>query len=145
LTEAKVELLVNVDVPDLERAIAFYRDGLGLTLARRLFGGTVAEMAGASSKVYLLTKAAGSPAVAGGGTTSVRDYRRHWTPIHIELIVADVEEAARRAVAAGARLEGEIQTLVWGRLAVFGDPFGHGFCLIEFRGRGYGEVEEGAS
>jgi hypothetical protein len=33
-------LLANVDVDDLERGIAFYREGLG----RRLFDGTVAAM-----------------------------------------------------------------------------------------------------
>jgi catechol 2,3-dioxygenase-like lactoylglutathione lyase family enzyme len=31
-----VQLLINVDVDDLERAIEFYRSALGLTLKRRL-------------------------------------------------------------------------------------------------------------
>ena len=44
-----MQLYVNIDVDDVDRAIAFYTSGLGLTLARRLFGGAVAEMAGASS------------------------------------------------------------------------------------------------
>jgi catechol 2,3-dioxygenase-like lactoylglutathione lyase family enzyme len=39
--------LINVDVDDLEKAIEFYRSALGLTLKRRLFNDTVAEMAGA--------------------------------------------------------------------------------------------------
>jgi uncharacterized glyoxalase superfamily protein PhnB len=45
-----------------------------------------------------------------------------------------------RATMAGARLEGEVETHVWGRIAVLADPFGHGFCLIEFLGRGYDEI-----
>ena len=49
-----MELLVNVDVDDLERAIEFYGGALGLRLGRRLFGGSVAEMLGGSSKIYLL-------------------------------------------------------------------------------------------
>jgi predicted enzyme related to lactoylglutathione lyase len=135
-----MELLINIDVPDLERAIAFYCAALGLEVERRLFGGDVVELAGGTSRIYLLRKPAGTPSSAG--TTCRRDYDRHWTPIHFDVVVGDVEDAARRAQAAGAHLEGEIQTARWGRLAVFGDPFGHGFCLVEFRGRGYGEVEE---
>jgi hypothetical protein len=45
-----------------------------------------------------------------------------------------------RATNAGARLEGEVRTHKWGRIAVMSDPFGHGFCLIQFLGRGYDEI-----
>ena len=44
-----MQLLVNVDVNDLERAIEFYRSAFDLHLGRRLFDGLVAEMRGASS------------------------------------------------------------------------------------------------
>lgn len=136
-----MELLVNVDVPDLERGVAFYREAFGLTLARRLFAGTVAEMAGAPCRFFLLEKEDGSAPAPASGPAARRDYRRHWTPVHLELAVPDVEAAVARALAAGARLEGEIATLVWGRLAVLADPFGNGFCLIEWQSRGYDEVE----
>jgi len=34
----------------------------------------------------------------------------------------------------------------WPRhIALMADPFGHGFCLIEFRGRGYDEIAENQS
>ena len=36
-------LLVNIDVDDLEKAVAFYRDGLGLAVGRRL-GMAVADV-----------------------------------------------------------------------------------------------------
>ena len=52
-----MEMLVNIDVDDLEKAVAFYRDALGLQAERRLFDGSVVEMAGASSKIHLLAKA----------------------------------------------------------------------------------------
>lgn len=131
-------LLVNIDVDDLERGIDFYQRGLGLRLARRLFDGTVAEMVGASSRIYLLTKPAGSP--AGGATGAARDYHRHWTPVHLDFEVDDVETAVRRARDAGATLEVDVQAHVWGRIATMSDPFGHGFCLLQFTGRGYDEV-----
>ena len=41
----RVEFLVNIDVPDLEAGVRFYRDALGFELARRL-GPEVAEMTG---------------------------------------------------------------------------------------------------
>jgi len=132
-----VQLVVNIDVPDLDRAIDFYRAALGLTLKRRLFDDTVAEMAGASLPVFLLKKDAGSS--ASSTLRSQRDYGRHWTPVHLDIVVADVADAVARARAAGAMLEGEPQTYEWGRIAFMADPFGHGFCLVQFVGRGYEE------
>jgi hypothetical protein len=46
----------------------------------------------------------------------------------------------QRAVLAGARLEQPIATYKWGKLALMADPFGHGFCFIQFLGRGYDEI-----
>ena len=39
-----------------------------------------------------------------------------------------------RARAAGAVLERPIVSRKWGRMANMADPFGHGFCLLQFRG-----------
>src|SRR5262249_32395760 len=130
-----ISLIANIDVPDLDTGIEFYRQALGLRLGRRLFEGTVAEMLGGSSPIYLLAKAAGSAAVSA--TSVPRDYRRHWTPVHLDFAVEEVEDAVRQARAAGAILEGEIRAYPWGRLATMSDPFGHGFCLVQFAGRGY--------
>ncbi len=136
-----VGLLVNIDIDDLDRAVAFYAEAFGLQPARR-FGEFGVEMLGASCPVYLLAKPAGSTPTA---TTphQRRDYQRHWTPVHLDFIVPDVAAAVRRAETAGARLEGEIRTHEWGRIAVMADPFGHGFCLIEFVGRGYDAITTG--
>jgi len=130
-----VRLLVNIDVDDLETAIAFYHAAIGLALARRLFDGTVAEMVGASSTVYLLEKKAGTQ--ASPATRGRREYGRHWTPVHLDVAVADLDAAVRKATDAGAVLEGEPQTYAWGRIAFMADPFGHGFCLLQFTGNGY--------
>ena len=132
-----MELLANIDVDDLEKGIAFYTRGLGLTLGRR-FGGEAVELLGASSAVYLLVKPKGSR--ASQAIFQTRDYRRHWTPVHFDLVVADVRAATAKAQAEGAVLEGEIETHKWGHIAHMADPFGHGFCLIEFRGKGYDEI-----
>jgi len=133
------ELRICIDVDDLEKAIAFYTRGVGLTLGRR-FGGKWAELLGGSAAIDLLAKPSGSPACTG--KPPLRDYRRHWTPVHLDFAVTDLEAAVKRAREAGAVLEQDIQTQGWGRMANLADPFGHGFCLLEFRGRGYDELIE---
>ncbi len=134
-----IDLLVNIDVDDLEKAIAFYRDGLGLVPGRRLFG-NIQEMLGLSSPIYLIEKPRGS--VASPAISQQRDYRRHWTPVHLDFVVQDIAASMDRVLRAGALLEGTLQTFNWGHFATFADPFGHGFCLIEFIGRGYDELPE---
>jgi len=133
-----VELLINIDVDDLEAAVAFYRQGVGLRVGRRLFAGTVVEMLGASAPIYLLERRPGTP--AGARSTQRRDYGRHWTPVHLDIVVEDVAAAVRNAVAAGATLEGEPRSFRWGRLATLSDPFGHGLCFVQWRGKGYDEA-----
>jgi predicted enzyme related to lactoylglutathione lyase len=127
-------------VPDLERAIAFYGRGMGLALSRTLFEGTVAEMTGAPSTIYLLQKDAGSP--PSSGSKQSRDYARHWTPVHLDFVVDEIEPALERALAAGAKLEGAVETFDWGRQAVMSDPFGNGVCLIQWLNGGYDAVED---
>ncbi|MGK9234045.1 VOC family protein [Inquilinus limosus] len=132
-----MSLLVNIDVPDLDAAVAFYTAAFGLTVGRR-FGGEMAELTGWPAPVYLLRKPAGTI----GAGDSRRGYARHWTPVHLDVVVDDIAAALRRAVAAGAVAEGEIRTAAWGRLAPLADPFGHGLCLIEFLNRGYDEIAD---
>jgi len=132
-----MKLMVNIDVDDVGKAVRFYGKALGLKVARRL-GDSIVELAGAGAPVYLLAKAPGSR--AAGSISQSRDYLRHWTPVHLDFAVKDIAGATKRALAAGAAQEGEIERHAWGDIAHLADPFGHGFCLIEFRGRGYDEI-----
>jgi predicted enzyme related to lactoylglutathione lyase len=132
-----MSLLVNIDVDDLDKGVRFYRDALGLEPARRLGDGIV-EMVGSSSPIYLLLRPSGSE--ASSTTLQKRNYERHWTPVHLDFVVDDIDAAVRRAEAAGARLEQPMTTASWGRMALMADPFGHGFCLLQFLGRGYDEI-----
>ena len=132
-----MDLIVNIDVDDLSKAIAFYQAAVGLRVARR-FGSFDVEMLGTSSPIYLLVKAAGTkPSI---NTDEARRYQRHWMPVHLDFVVPEIEAAVSRALNAGAAIEGEIQTHNWGRIARMADPFGHGICLIEFLGHGYDEI-----
>jgi predicted enzyme related to lactoylglutathione lyase len=134
-----MELLVNLDVDDLEKAIRFYGTSFGLKVGRR-FGAGGVEMLGSSAPIYLLVKAEGTQAAST--TAQRRAYDRHWTPVHLDFVVEEIESAVSRAVSAGARLEESIATHKWGRLALMADPFGNGFCFVQFLGRGYDEIAE---
>jgi lactoylglutathione lyase len=127
-------LLLNIDVPDIEEAIAFYGAALGLNVGRR-FDDHFVELLGSDAPIYLLRKDPGTAIGPAGG--DVRRFDRHWTPIHPDFVVEDMEAAIARAVAAGAVQEGETCDAAYGKLAMFADPFGHGFCLIEFNAEGY--------
>ncbi len=130
--------IVNLDVPDLAVAEAFYTEAFGLQIGRRLGPGAV-ELLGGPTPLYLLQNEAGSAATEDG---DVRDYGRHWTPLHLDWVVNGIEAALARAVAAGATLEQPLREHRWGRIAVLADPFGHGFCLIQFSGEGYDALLE---
>jgi uncharacterized glyoxalase superfamily protein PhnB len=59
-----------------------------------------------------------------------RDYARHWTPVHADVVVTDLAAAVARAMAAGAALERPVVHRSWNAIAGLGDPFGHGVDLI---------------
>jgi predicted enzyme related to lactoylglutathione lyase len=130
--EPAMSLLINLDVPDAEAATRFYTEAFGLTVGRR-FGKDFVELLGWEAPVYLLAKNAGT--VGAGG--DLRRYERHWTPFHLDVVVADVDAAVERAVAAGAQLEAPARDAPYGRIAMLADPFGHGFCLLQFSAKGY--------
>jgi predicted enzyme related to lactoylglutathione lyase len=132
-----MQLLVNLDVDDLEKAILFYGSAFELKVGRR-FGSSGVEMLGSSAPIYLLVKSPGTP--ASDTTSQRRSYERHWTPVHLDFVVENIESAVQKTIAIGARLEKPVATHKWGKLALMADPFGHGFCFVQFLGRGYDEI-----
>ena len=128
-------ILINIDVPSLAEGESFYAAAFGLIPGRRL-GPDVLEMTGWPAPVYLLRK---SPGTIGAGS-DCRKYGRHWTPLHLDIVVTDLGKALARAIEAGASLERHASPAPFGRIAMLSDPFGHGFCLIEFSGGGYDDM-----
>lgn len=133
-----MKTIINIDVPELERAIDFYSRALGLRLNRRI-DADVAELTGASSVIYLLRNPSGSTPVSS--TSLARDYARHWTPVHIDFVVDDVDQAAAKAIAAGANRESECVEWYGSKRITLSDPFGHGFCFIAFDGKTYTDAD----
>jgi predicted enzyme related to lactoylglutathione lyase len=134
-----MNLLINLDVDDLDKAIRFYTSAFGLTIGRR-FGAAGVELLGAPVAIYLLLKESGTPAAPS--TALHRSYERHWTPVHLDFVVDDIDAAVDKAISCGAKLEQPVAAQKWGRLALMADPFGHGFCLVQFLGRGYDEIAD---
>jgi len=129
-------LLVNIDVPDLGRAADFYAAVWGVSAGRRIGDGVV-EMLGLEAPIYLVAAPPGGVPAPGAAP---RRYDRHWSPVHLDIAVDDLDAAAARAAAAGAQPETAVRCEPYGRIATFADPFGHGFCLIQFTPEGYDAV-----
>ena len=127
-------VLINIDVPELEPAIDFYEAAVGAR-CKRLLDDDVAELTYGASVIYLLRKPDESRPTPTD--RQVRDFARHWTPVHIDFVVSDLEHAVARADAAGAVRESERIEWRGSKCVTFSDPFGHGFCLIELAGGEY--------
>ena len=102
-----MNVLINIDVPDLTEAIGFYTRAFGLSVTRRL-GADVVEFGSLPVWLYLLQKPAGSQ---GAGNVQ-RGYDRHWTPVHFDLIIDELEQAVLRAVGSRARQETKVRVEV---------------------------------
>jgi predicted enzyme related to lactoylglutathione lyase len=126
-----------IEVPILEDGLRFYCEGLGLTLKRR-FSRTWVELGGANTPIFLLGNR--GPVADLGTTSAVRRWERHWTPVHLDFIVDDLDDVVERLVTFGATLDRPTKAQDYGRIANMADPFGNGFDLIEFDAVGYDAV-----
>ena len=120
-----MSLLIKIDVPDAEIAMRFYTSAFGLKVGRR-FGKDFIELLGWEAPVYLLTKNSGTV----GAGSDLRRYERHWTPVHLDLHVADFDGVLAAVRAAGGTIENEFRTEGPMPAAFCSDPFGNGFCVI---------------
>jgi predicted enzyme related to lactoylglutathione lyase len=124
-----MRLIVNIDVPELAPAIDFYTTAFELECSR-ILDEDVAELVGSSSTIYLLRNAPGT--ICSKRSEALRNYEKHWTPVHVDFVVRDVEAASKRAIQAGAVRQSDSVEWLGSKCITFSDPFGNGFCLIEF-------------
>jgi Glyoxalase-like domain len=97
----KMDALINIDVPDLNAAVDFYTSAVDLRLNRFISDG-VAELSGASSTIYLLWHPEGTKPIPN--RVARRHYSRHWTPVHLDFVMKDIDSAVQKAILVGARL-----------------------------------------
>jgi predicted enzyme related to lactoylglutathione lyase len=117
-----MEFSICIDVDDVDRAVEFYERGLGLTVVKHEPDWAQITL---GAQTFWIMKVPAGPQ----GPIS-RDYQRHWTPVHLDFAVDDIEEAVKRAVDAGGKLEGEIRHGPKGLLANLVDPSGNGVDLV---------------
>src|ERR1700676_4485131 len=119
---------ISIDVDNLDRAIDFYTRGIGLLVVQR--GPDWAHLTHEGQTIFIMQLPPGSDAAEIAH--SPRDYSRHWTPVHLDFVVADIDLAVEHALAAGAKLDRPIlRRKKLGDMANMADPFGNGFDLIQ--------------
>jgi len=121
-----MDVHVYIGVTDLQHGIAFYTQGLGLRLRRRLATNWV-ELEGASVPLFLLV------------SERPQEFSGPWT-VHLDFITDDLTLAVRQAQDAGVVLQRAIQERSWGSMANMADPFGNSFDLIAFAPGGYENI-----
>ena len=123
---------VSIDVPHLAQGVAFYCAAFGFSKTSEPVPG-VAVLHGLNIELCILEKPAGSK--PSPNTSDRRRYERHWTPVHLDFHVEDLQLALERAEAHGATREQVFENPEHGSAVFCSDPFGNGFCLLERRGK----------
>lgn len=121
-----IKLSISIDVPDLAGGAAFYVEALGCKKVRDQ-GDDMIVLATDNAEIYLLKRDNGSTAIKNSEV--VRDYQRHWTPVHLDFLRDDVNEVVAKVQEFGGQHEGG-ESGDWGAIAFCVDPFGNGFCVI---------------
>lgn len=124
---ADMRVTVSIDVPSIEEGLKFFGDVFGFVETARPHPG-YATLASGDATIGLLAKPAGSSPAPG--SSDLRRYERHWTPVHVDFRVDDFEGTLGRALANGARSEQVHRVPGFPPVAFCSDPFGHGFCIV---------------
>ena len=121
-----IKISVSIDVSNLRKAETFYVEALGCKKARDQ-GSNMVVLSVENSDIYLQEKEPGTKPIISSSV--VRDYERHWTPIHLDFICDNVDELVSKILKLGGFHEGG-DSGDWGAIAYCADPFGNGFCVI---------------
>jgi predicted enzyme related to lactoylglutathione lyase len=121
-----MKISVSIDVPNLKQAESFYIAALGCKKLRDQ-GQDMAVLSTDNCDIYLQEKEAGTKPLVSDEV--VRDYKRHWTPVHLDFITENVDELVNKILQLGGLHEGG-ESGDWGSIAYCADPFGNGFCVI---------------
>ncbi|MDH5232610.1 MAG: VOC family protein [Gammaproteobacteria bacterium] len=121
-----IKISVSIDVSNLQEAEAFYVEALGCKKVRDQ-GSDMVVLSTENCDIYLQEKGPGTNPLVSSNV--VRDYERHWTPIHLDFICENVDELVSKVIKMGGLHEGG-DSGDWGSIAYCADPFGNGFCII---------------
>ena len=121
-----IKISVSIDVSNLKKAETFYVEALGCKKVRDQ-GSNMVVLSVENCDIYLQEKESGTNPLDSGSV--VRDYERHWTPVHLDFICENVDELVSKILKSGGEHEGG-DSGDWGSIAYCADPFGNGFCVI---------------
>ena len=122
-----IKISVSIDVSDLKQAETFYVEALGCKKLRDQEPDMVV-LATENCEIYLQQKAAGTTPLISSDV--VRDYKRHWTPVHLDFLTENIDKVVEKIIQLGGLHEGG-ESGDWGSIAFCADPFGNGFCVID--------------
>jgi len=121
-----IKISVSIDVSNLKQAESFYIEALGCKKLRDQ-GSDMAVLSTDNCDIYLQEKEAGTKPLVSDEV--VRDYKRHWTPVHLDFLTENIDEVVKKILQLGGLHEGG-ESGDWGSIAYCADPFGNGFCVI---------------
>lgn len=110
---------ICIDVEDVAEAVRFYGEGIGLSVVKH--EKEWAQLKLGEQTIWLMKLPAGQ------GGTITREYSRHWTPVHLDIHVDDIDETIKRVVAIGGKLEARPKA----SLANLVDPSGNGVDVVQ--------------
>ena len=120
------KISVSIDVSNLKIAESFYIEALGCKKVRDQEPDMVV-LCVENCDIYLQQKEPGTKPLVSNNV--VRNYGRHWTPVHIDFMSDNVDKLVSKIVKLGGSHEGGDDG-DWGSIAYCADPFGNGFCVI---------------
>ncbi|HWO12902.1 MAG TPA: VOC family protein [Polyangiaceae bacterium] len=120
----------SIDVPNLEQGLRFYREVFGFFEVARPFP-AMAILDANNVTVCMHEKAVGTRSSPVGAAT--RHYDRHWTPVHLDVHVPDLDAVLEKVKSEGGAVEVEFRNQGPMPVGFCSDPFGNGFCVIEKR------------
>jgi len=121
-----IKISVSIDVLSFKQAETFYTEALSCTKIRDQ-GSDMVVLSTDNCDIYLQQKEAGTKPLVSGDI--VRDYSRHWTPVHLDFLTENVDAVVKKILQFGGQHEGG-ESGDWGAIAYCADPFGNGFCVI---------------
>ncbi|MDM5147489.1 lactoylglutathione lyase [Candidatus Persebacteraceae bacterium Df01] len=121
-----IKISVSIDVSNLKQAETFYIEALGCKKLRNQSEG-MSVISTENCDIYLQEKMAGTKPIPSEAVE--RDYGRHWTPIHLDFLIMNVDDVVKKILQFGGQHEGG-ENGDWGSIAYCADPFGNGFCVI---------------
>ena len=121
-----IKISVSIDVSNLKKAETFYVEALGCKKVRDQ-GSNMVVLSVENSDIYLQEKEPGTKPLLSSSV--VRDYERHWSPVHLDFICDNVDKLVSKILNFGGVHEGG-DSGDWGSIAYCADPFGNGFCVI---------------